>query len=479
MHTNQSFKRIEGIQIKYEVLRLIGRGGMGQVYLVKSKQNGKKYAMKVARKGQGRLNNETRMLTFLKHPGIPRFVERWQEGHWDFLVMEYVKGITLKQYIEENGKISGRHLESIIIQICEILEYLHSFQPPVLYMDLKPSNIMIHPKGIIRLIDFGISMFQGEQNQFLGTNGYASPEQRTSQEHIDVRTDIYSLGKVCEFCGKSTNIQWMLTKCTRKNPQQRYDSVSEIRIEIKKELDRNNLQKGMYTWIFFVAVICLVSFLEGRSYLVVKKARKEESAYQNIITALSENLENISWGNIWRDIKCFEKGGNTIEEYDVITDVYLTYGNKMEAFGNVWEDARLCMKKMKKAVGDANHKEIWNKIIEEKQLEIEERFARNGEEGVFMKLTEAYIHGTHSSEDAWKGYKRRILFLESQGKDVSLEYERFLEKYPKEGTVYLEYGIYLCQKGKWERAKDIYGEGKKNVKSFEKYAEKLKEKLCL
>src|SRR5438270_1010389 len=140
---------------------------------------------------------EARILSRLNHPNLPAFTDFFTEGTRHFLVMEYIDGSTLENLLEQNGgPFSERRVLGWARQLCDVLEYLHSQQPPVIFRDMKPGNIMLTRSGRIKLIDFGIArLFRAsisQDTQLLGTPGFAPPEQYGSAQ-TDERSDIYSL----------------------------------------------------------------------------------------------------------------------------------------------------------------------------------------------------------------------------------------------------------------------------------------------
>ena len=140
---------------------------------------------------------EAKMLAGLYHPNLPTFSDFFTEGQRHFLVMEYIDGITLDGYLERNhGPFPERRVLGWARQLCDVLTYLHSQKPAIIFRDMKPGNIMLTPSGRVKLIDFGIARFfrhaSSQDTQLLGTPGYAPPEQY-GKAQTDERSDIYSL----------------------------------------------------------------------------------------------------------------------------------------------------------------------------------------------------------------------------------------------------------------------------------------------
>ncbi len=140
-------------------------------------------------------HREAEMLATLDNPHIPRVYDNFSEQNRHYLVMEYVDAITLEEKLAlSGGKLGENAVLDIGLQIAEALEYLHGLRPPVVYRDLKPSNVMVTAAGLVKLIDFGIARyFQPLKTATaIGTQGYAAPEQYKGK--AEVRSDIYALG---------------------------------------------------------------------------------------------------------------------------------------------------------------------------------------------------------------------------------------------------------------------------------------------
>ena len=138
---------------------------------------------------------EADMLARLNNEHIPRVFDRFSEQNRHYLVMEYIDGATLEEEMKQTGgRLAEPRTIDIALQILATLEYLHGLEPPVIYRDLKPSNVMMMANGQAKLIDFGIARhFQPQQNAtMIGTQGYAPPEQYRGK--VEQRSDLYALG---------------------------------------------------------------------------------------------------------------------------------------------------------------------------------------------------------------------------------------------------------------------------------------------
>lgn len=199
------------LQNRYTILRQIGGGGMGTVYLAEdSRLQARRCAVKemspdaLAPQDRDRsveaFRQEAQLLAQLHHPGLTSVTDFFEEfGNW-YLVMDYVEGETLQERLAATpgGRFALPEALRIAYEILDVLAFLHSQPTPVVFRDLKPSNVMLTPEGRVKLIDFGIARFfkpgQAQDTVLLGTPGYAAPEQYGGLGQSDARTDIYSMG---------------------------------------------------------------------------------------------------------------------------------------------------------------------------------------------------------------------------------------------------------------------------------------------
>ena len=156
----------EVIDDKYEILKLIGRGGMSRVYLAMDKRLNKQWAVKEIEKRARDKNNEVviqsaiaeaNMIKKLDHPALPRIVDIIDNGNVIYVIMDYIEGESLNKVLDAYGAQPQEAVIEWAKQLSEVLDYLHTRVPPVIYRDMKPANIMLKPDGTIRLIDFGIA----------------------------------------------------------------------------------------------------------------------------------------------------------------------------------------------------------------------------------------------------------------------------------------------------------------------------------
>jgi serine/threonine protein kinase len=201
---------------RYLIVGQAGRGGMSAVYqAVDTLSRNRHVAIKEMSQGHldsgelaeatARFQQEAALLGSLQHPNLPRIYGGFSEYGRSYLVMEYIDGKTLLQMLKDSG---GRPLPiaqvlDYAIQLCDVLTYLHSQNPPIIFRDLKPTNVMVKENGHVVLIDFGIARFfkegQAQDTVFLGSPGYAPPEQHGTSQ-TNPRSDLYSLGATLHCC---------------------------------------------------------------------------------------------------------------------------------------------------------------------------------------------------------------------------------------------------------------------------------------
>jgi serine/threonine protein kinase len=195
---------------RYRILSRVGEGGMGAVYKAEDTLLGNRL-MAVKEMHQAGLDlhelgeaieafkQEALLLAGLMHPNLPRIYDHFTDsGHW-YLVMDFIAGETLEDHLHTapGGHLPVQQVLNIGIQFCAVLDYLHTRQPPIIFRDLKPANIMLTTEGHIYLIDFGIARHfkpgKAKDTVVLGSPGYAAPEQY-GKAQTNPGADIYSLG---------------------------------------------------------------------------------------------------------------------------------------------------------------------------------------------------------------------------------------------------------------------------------------------
>src|ERR1700722_20338584 len=191
---------------RYRVSHALGGGGMKLVYLAEDlRLSTRRCALaemvdsftspEMQQQAVAAFQREADMLAQLNNEHIPHIFDRFSEANRHYLVMEYIEGTTLEEEVKQHGgKLGAAQIIDVAVQVLETLEYLHELEPPVIYRDLKPSNVMLTPSGQAKLIDFGIARhFAPLTNAtMIGTQGYAPPEQYRGR--VEIRSDLYALG---------------------------------------------------------------------------------------------------------------------------------------------------------------------------------------------------------------------------------------------------------------------------------------------
>lgn len=305
---------------KYKILNKIGQGGMSVVYLAMNERANKQWAIKEVRKDgvkdydvvrQG-LIAETDILKRLNHPHLPSIIDVIDRDDTFLIVMDYIEGKSLDHWLKKDGAQPQEKVVEWAKQICDVLGYLHSRKPPIIYRDLKPANVMLKPDGQIMIIDFGTAReFKEtsiEDTSCLGTQGYAAPEQYGGHGQTDARTDIYTLGATMYHLltghnpslppyemypirrwnpALSSGLEKIVLKCTQRNPNDRYQNCAELMYALEHygELDSAYRRKQSIKWKYFVASCALtVVSLAGSIGFKVAESKTIKNSYDGYIS---------------------------------------------------------------------------------------------------------------------------------------------------------------------------------------------------
>ena len=260
---------------RYEIIEKIGSGGMSDVYRAKDHSLGRDVAIKVLKSDFAqdssfvtKFRAEAQSAAALEHPNIVNIYDVGSEDGLYYIVMEYIEGITLKQYIAKKGRLGYNEALSIAIQMARGIEAAHN--KGIVHQDIKPQNIIISKEGKVKVTDFGIARAANSNTIHAGSMGsvhYVSPEQARNG-FVSYASDIYSLGIVMyemvtgrvPFDGDTPvaiaiqHIQSQMTppeeivpglpiavsriieKCTMKSPERRYASASELLVDLKRAM---------------------------------------------------------------------------------------------------------------------------------------------------------------------------------------------------------------------------------------------------
>lgn len=314
---------------KYKILNVVGKGGMSVVYFAMNERANKQWAIKEVRKDgmqsfevvKQNLVAETDLLKKLNHPHLPSIIDVIDCDDTFLIVMDYIEGNPLSKALETSGAQNQDDVIEWAKQLCDVLGYLHSRKPPIIYRDMKPSNVMLKPDGNVMLIDFGTARefkySSVADTTCLGTQGYAAPEQFGGHGQTDARTDIYCLGATMYHLVTGHNPatppyemypirQWnpmlssgleeIILKCTQRNPEDRYQSCAELlyALDHYKDLDIENKKVQSFKWKTFLAsfimtIVMLVGTIGFSAGLTVQTSSTYESYIANGDSAVSQD----------------------------------------------------------------------------------------------------------------------------------------------------------------------------------------------
>lgn len=301
----------------YEIKSIIGKGGMSTVYLAEHKRLQTRWAIKEVSKHQNAHFDflaESNILKRLKHPMLPTIVDIFEDQDFIYIVEEFVDGVNISDLLEEKGKVDEELGIQWFQDLCNVLDYLHSQQPPIIYRDMKPSNIMLQPDGTLKLIDFGIAREYKQDSSadttYIGTKGYAAPEQ-FGRAQTDARTDIHSLGITMYhiLTGKSPytppyefvpvrkldpklshGIEFILNKCVQLEPANRYQNIGELLKDLNHiyRFDTawkryQNIKRGRVALIAVMLAASIGLMIGGQNVM----AQEREQEYASLLSQAS------------------------------------------------------------------------------------------------------------------------------------------------------------------------------------------------
>ena len=292
---------------KYKLLKKIGEGGCSEVFLVEDQVLHKVWLMKKIWKTNEEKKNtvekEIELLKNLSHPAIPRVVEYFYDKKANYYILDYIQGENLRTVMKEK-KITVKQIERWLVEIMEILSYLHSRQPAIFYGDLKPENIIVGNQGKISLVDFGAAGQVTEvRRKSYGTRGYAAPEQYASKSgkvYLDIRSDIYSLGQVffelftgnlyvegkSDFQKIPREYRMFLKKALEPRKEKRYQCIKtmqqDLKISTEKERKRKFREKIkiLIFPVLALVIACMSIFFQSGQKVALSETKDK---YETII----------------------------------------------------------------------------------------------------------------------------------------------------------------------------------------------------
>ena len=336
----------------YEAIECIAHSATSETLRVKDRRTGDFFLAKCyTDKRLISHTTEGMLLKNLRHPGLPRFAAEYQNDGMLCVVREYAEGTPLDRYAAEN-QLTQKQIVSIVLQLCDILSYLHGQMPPVIHRDIKPQNIIVDAKGKITLIDFGISRVYDEsarkETVCFGTMDFAPPEQY-GYSQTDCRADIFSMGVLLGWLltGNShlktlvpkiqnPRLRRIVVACTNFAPERRYASVEKVRADLRNADGHRQKRALRFACGFLVCAACLcIGFAIGRytdftpAFSVSSGVSFEEPLIEQAVRLALDKPEN-----------------EPIEEIDLlsVTELYI-YGDQVadggEAYGELGEHMAL------------------------------------------------------------------------------------------------------------------------------------------
>ncbi|MBH1940709.1 serine/threonine protein kinase [Mobilitalea sibirica] len=294
---------------KYRIVKLLGTGGTAKVYLAEHILLNSYRAIKFISKNHPLYNlqqKEAKILKNLSHSSIPIIYDIEENEKGSYIVEEYLEGDTLKDYVRIKGLLLEDNIIRFSLQLCDLIKYLHSLERPILYLDLKPENIIV-AGNTLKLIDFGSAIYLDElcnQKGLCGTKGFAAPE-LYHRGKIDERCDVYGIGKLIYFMVAGNSFKRELTymdysdlrkscskpmvriinKCLKYNPTQRYASVTHLSKQLSVINKKKKFQNETSQSIRFAVAGAQTRI--GTTHLSIRLCRY--FIHQNIKSLYQEN----------------------------------------------------------------------------------------------------------------------------------------------------------------------------------------------
>jgi len=446
----------------YQIISELGQGGMGIVYKAMDTFLNRIVALKIMlilnqsdQIALKRFQREAEICATLKHPYIVSVYTIGEYKSFPYIVMEYIEGIPINQYVQQNGENDWNLCATIIYKVAQALEYVHSNH--IIHRDIKPSNILVRPNGDPVLMDFGIGKILYNQNkhntltkegEILGTLFYSSPEQTRGQA-VSEKTDIYSIGvilyqlltKQCPFYADNTYIllrqistiiptppcminksipdklQEVSLRCMEKNPKYRYsieDLLSELHSFLSYinsdtvEPDSSNQTKSIevsqtykkviwlryYKASIFTALFILLICVSSVVALFIGKELLELELYNNNEVKHTTHLYTIKLDELWKE-----------NSNNLVCTLFKEFGNmyKEKAIKSNDDNIKIKNSYFSKAfnyykyVNNYNDKESFERLIEIEKLAKNEKLSID-----LLQVLEKYINNETWNTELYK-----------------------------------------------------------------------------
>lgn len=354
---------------KYIIVKIIGSGGMGNVYLAEDIHLGRKAAVKEAAsyrsdKASAALRSEMEMMKAFsgKRTRLPELYDWIEENGSLYLVMEYIEGVTLRDHLKQGHHLNEKKAVEWGLEILQALSLLHEMEPPAVYQDLKSSNVIICRDGSIRLIDFGASFrmrYDGTVQRGIGTSGYAAPEQCILGGMVCAQSDVFSWGRLMQemlsgidmgrsgSCAEqaaavygneiSYGLLRIIRKCTAERLEDRYRCAGEV-ISALDGCRRMNWLYSMHTGILRIcalipaALAIAAGFARGVFSHLMKLSFEEMSSWKTVIVSEKYSLTFIAAMIVLSYILYENIGIRHCDRIRRINGIYLTECRESDLF---------------------------------------------------------------------------------------------------------------------------------------------------
>lgn len=321
------------VQGRYRLKSFLARGGMGAVFLCEDlRLTGQVWAIKEMLSVnpletplvEEAFRREAEMLAGLRHESLPAIVDSFVEGTRHYLVMEYIAGVTLTRYLEGVGPLPSHQALGWGLELAEVLNYLHSQRPAVIFRDLKPDNVMVTEDQRLKLVDFGLARHfrpgKTRDTQAAGSIGYSPPEQWEDSDQTDERSDIYGWGAVLHFLLSAkppspvygqqnlrqyrpdleAGLEQLVLKCLAPDPTCRYADCRELILALKGLRTAIPTARKSPKWLPWLAMVGLL-LAAGLGYTFTRSPQAPQPTLEmeqilqrtaDIKSSLREKLES-------------------------------------------------------------------------------------------------------------------------------------------------------------------------------------------
>lgn len=310
---------------------------------------GKRVILKAQPLGQPpSLRDEFELLNSVSHPQIPSAICFFEENQTEFLIREYVAGVSLKELISEGAPPSEHTCISIAISLCEVLRYLHTQTPPIIHRDIKPQNVILSSDGSCHLIDFGTARHFKEQETedtvFMGTRATAAPEQ-FGYCQTDVRSDVYGVGMLLRFLltggydsSRDETIRYglrkIISRCTAFDPQKRFASADTLAGALRRAgrpEKRRRVVGGVSVGVAFLALVLAFVFRlppHSRPTADFQDPLLAGAVRQELKLSANEPIPSSQLEEVTKLILCGRETMSSLRAHDdvawMLHDVYIT-----------------------------------------------------------------------------------------------------------------------------------------------------------